>query len=69
MSVAFTNRHILEERIAGFHSQPSADHLSIIRHAAIFPFSRTRSREAWALAALGQCRMCRCAASDPANGW
>ncbi|WFR94376.1 sarcosine oxidase subunit gamma [Rhizobium tumorigenes] len=52
MSVAFTNRHILEDRIAGFHSQPSADHLSIIRHAAIFSVLAHTGHEAWALAAL-----------------
>jgi sarcosine oxidase subunit gamma len=52
MSVAFTNRHVLEDQIAGFRSQPSADHLSIIRHAAVFSVLAHAGHEAWALAAL-----------------
>ena len=52
MSVAFTNRHVLEDRIAGFRAQPNADHLSIIRHAAIFSVLAHTGHEGWALAAL-----------------
>jgi sarcosine oxidase subunit gamma len=36
MSVNFTNRHILEDRLAGSRVQPNADHVSIIRHVTIF---------------------------------
>jgi heterotetrameric sarcosine oxidase gamma subunit len=52
MSVAFTNRHVLEDQIAGFRAQPGADHLSIVRHAAIFSVLSHTGHEEWALAAL-----------------
>jgi len=52
MSVALTNRHVLEDQVAGFRSQPSADHLAIIRHAAIFSVLAHTGHEEWALAAL-----------------
>lgn len=53
MSVAFTNRHVLEEQVAGFRSsQPSADHLAVIRHATIFSVLAHAGHEDWALAAL-----------------
>jgi sarcosine oxidase subunit gamma len=53
MSVAFTNRHVLEEQVAGFRSsQPSADHLAVIRHATIFSVLAHSGQEDWALAAL-----------------
>ena len=52
MSAAFTNRHVLEDQIAGFHAQPNADHLSVIRHAAVFSVLAHAGHEEWALAAL-----------------
>ena len=52
MSVALTNRHGLEEQVAGFRTQPNADHLAIIRHAAVFSILAHTSHEAWALSAL-----------------
>jgi heterotetrameric sarcosine oxidase gamma subunit len=36
MSVNFPNRHILEDRLAGLSAQPNAEHVFVIRNAAIF---------------------------------
>jgi heterotetrameric sarcosine oxidase gamma subunit len=52
MSVAFTNRHVLEEQIAGFRSPPGADHLAVVRHVTIFSVLAHAGHEVWALAAL-----------------
>ncbi|MET0747737.1 MAG: sarcosine oxidase subunit gamma family protein [Rhizobium sp.] len=52
MNVAFTNRHVLEDQVAGFRAQPNADHLSVIRHVAIFSVLARAGHEDWALAAL-----------------
>jgi heterotetrameric sarcosine oxidase gamma subunit len=52
MGVVFTNRHVLEEQIAGFRAQPNADHLAVVRHVAIFSVLAHAGHEDWALAAL-----------------
>jgi sarcosine oxidase subunit gamma len=52
MSVAFTNRHVLEDEIAGYRSQPNSDHLAAVRHVAIFSVLAHAGHEDWALAAL-----------------
>ena len=52
MSVAFTRRHVLEDQVASFRAQPNADHLSIIRHAAVFSVLAHAGHEASALTAL-----------------
>jgi heterotetrameric sarcosine oxidase gamma subunit len=52
MSVAFANRHVLEDLVAGFRSQPGADHVAISRRVTIFSVLAHSGSEEWTLAAL-----------------
>lgn len=52
MNVAFTNRHVLDDHIAGFPAVAKADHLAIIRHPSIFSVLAHTGSEDWTLAAL-----------------
>ncbi|MDK4738387.1 sarcosine oxidase subunit gamma family protein [Rhizobium sp. CNPSo 3464] len=52
MSVAYQNRHVLEDHISGFEAEPNPNHLAVIRRPAIFSVLAHASQEAWTLAAL-----------------
>lgn len=52
MNVAFTNRHVLDDHIAGFRTEAKADHLAIIRHPLIFSVLAHSGHEDWTYAAL-----------------
>jgi heterotetrameric sarcosine oxidase gamma subunit len=47
MSDAFPNRHVLEVRIAASQVKANADHVAVIRHAAIFSVLAHAGHEEW----------------------
>ncbi|PZM14164.1 sarcosine oxidase subunit gamma [Rhizobium tubonense] len=52
MSVAFTNRHVLEDHIAGFEARPNPNHLTVVRQPTIFSVLAHAGHEDWVHAAL-----------------
>jgi heterotetrameric sarcosine oxidase gamma subunit len=52
MSVAFINRHVLEDHIAGFEARPNPNHLAIVRQPVIFSVLAHNGHEDWTRAAL-----------------
>lgn len=52
MNVAFTNRHVLDDHIAGFPAAAKPDHLSIVRHPSIFSVLAHAGSESWTYLAL-----------------
>jgi heterotetrameric sarcosine oxidase gamma subunit len=52
MSVAFTNRHVLEDHIAGFEARANPNHLAVVRQPVIFSVLAHAGHEAWVQAAL-----------------
>ena len=52
MNTAFQSRHVLEERLSAARSEPGADHVSVLGHAAIFSVLAHKGHEAWVESAL-----------------
>jgi sarcosine oxidase subunit gamma len=52
MSIAFSNRHPLEDHIAGFEARANPNHLGVIRRPAIFSVLAHAGHEEWTQAAL-----------------
>ncbi|MBB3611360.1 sarcosine oxidase subunit gamma family protein [Rhizobium sp. BK602] len=52
MSVAYQNRHVLEDHISGFEAAPNPNHLAVVRRPVIFSVLGHGGWEDWALAAL-----------------
>ncbi|MBB5572703.1 MULTISPECIES: sarcosine oxidase subunit gamma [Rhizobium] len=52
MSVAYQNRHVLEDHISGFEAEPNPNHLAVVRRPVIFSVLAHAGQEAWTLAAL-----------------
>ena len=52
MSVAYQNRHVLEDHISGFEGEPNPNHLAVVRRPVIFSVLAHAGQEDWTLAAL-----------------
>ena len=52
MSVAYQNRHVLEDHISGFEAAANPNHLAVIRGPAIFSILGKAGEEDWVLAGL-----------------
>lgn len=52
MSVAYQNRHVLEDHISGFEAAPNPNHLAVVRRPAIFSVLGKAGEKDWVLAGL-----------------
>lgn len=52
MSISFTHRHILEDRMSGYEPSPNANHLTVIRQPVIFSVLAHAGHEASVIEAL-----------------
>ena len=52
MSVAYQNRHVLEDHISGFEGEPNPNHLVVVRRPVIFSVLAHAGQGNWTLAAL-----------------
>jgi len=52
MSVAYQNRHVLEDHISGFEAAANPNHLAVVRRPAIFSVLGKACDEDWVLAGL-----------------